>query len=205
MTSRAIRREARIDEILSATLEALEEHGLGMSVVDVGRRIGMTAAHILYYFPTRELLLIAAMRRHQDQMIDEISASVERVADPFARLRLLIERGLPRGAADPYWMLWVEGWARASRDSDMAASQFAFEMSYRRLLLDGLNYAQERLTDGEYDLAELATRLSALIDGLGLQVAAGSPVLSRDMAIAMCLSAVVEARPFIDIDSIKAR
>lgn len=120
----AQRREAAIDEILAAAWELAREHGLaGLSLRDLGARVGMKAQSLYSYFPSKQAIHDAMFRQGYEQFIRDtaIAEPVGRVtrakvrqtsiaaayaffdfctADP-ARFQLLFERTVPGFVPSP--------------------------------------------------------------------------------------------------------
>ena len=68
--------------------------------------------------------------------------------------------------------LWMELWARALRDPELAATRAELDGRWRRAIADVVDYGQER---GEFgngrSRKRFAMLLSSLLDGLAVQIA----------------------------------
>lgn len=78
----AQRRQAAIDEILTAAWELAREHGLaGLSLRDLGARVGMKAQSLYSYFPSKQAIHDAMFREGYEQFIRDTA-----VAEPTGKL-----------------------------------------------------------------------------------------------------------------------
>ena len=75
------------------------------------------------------------------------------------------------GEGDYDAALWMELWARALRDSELAATRADLDARWRRAIEGVVRYGQERGEFGPADPNEFAVMLAALLDGLAVQIA----------------------------------
>jgi hypothetical protein len=86
----------------------------------------------------------------------------------------------------------MEGWERAPRDPEVAALLLELEQRWIEMMIELLEYGR---STGEFvidDAEDFATRFSALMDGLTLQVVAGSERMDRERMLAVCARASAE-------------
>jgi AcrR family transcriptional regulator len=75
-----------------AALDAIADQGIGGAAVEpLARRLGVTKGSFYWHFPTREVLLKAALERWE-RMDEEEFLGVEPLRDPRDRLRALFRR-----------------------------------------------------------------------------------------------------------------
>jgi hypothetical protein len=75
------------------------------------------------------------------------------------------------GEGDYDAALWMELWARALRDPELAATRAELDGRWRRTIADVVRYGQERGEFGPADPEEFAVLLASLLDGLAVQIA----------------------------------
>src|SRR5437870_210453 len=111
------RQEVRREAILEAALEVVAERGLADTrMSDISERAAMSSGHVLYYFKTKEALLMEALRFIEDRVHEAADEELRRLEPGAPQLRRLVELNLPTGSGDVRWMLWIEAWARAPHD-----------------------------------------------------------------------------------------
>lgn len=86
--------EARREAILDAALEVFSALGLhGASVDRLAERAGLSKTNLLYYFPSKEELYVAVLRRVLDVWLDPLQ-SLDARSEPAAALRSYIRTKL---------------------------------------------------------------------------------------------------------------
>ncbi len=162
-------------------------------VADIAERIDVSPALILYYFESKDVLLGEALAHKDRQFFDSVEAAMVDEPSPVRRLALLIEASCPTGGngvgIDDEYVLWIEAWARARHDKDLAQARAEMDTRWRTTIADVV--AEGQLA-GKFDAAvptdEFALKLAALIDGLAIQVLLGDEIRPGDMR-RMCLDA----------------
>jgi hypothetical protein len=111
----------------------------------------------------------------------------------------LIELACPpvvRRESDEYWTLWVELWSRALRNDEAARKREALERRWRNTIAEVVREGQRSGEFGPCDPERFATYLSALMDGLALQVLFDDPAVNGELANEMCLGAAARELGF---------
>jgi AcrR family transcriptional regulator len=115
----------RHQEILEAAAQVITDRGLAETrIQDIAARCGVSPGLILYYFESKDRLLVEALTFANDQFYLRLSREMRRMASAKDRLRRLIDMSVP-GLLEEYsfldeWALWLEIWVRALRDPEMA-------------------------------------------------------------------------------------
>ncbi len=182
-------RQERRARVLRATLEVVAERGLSATrMSDIAERTGMSAGHVLYYFKSKNDLLMQALRWSEEDLLRRAHDEFTRLpaaADRFVRFAKL---AAPVGPADPGWVLWVEVWSLAPHDRELARAHAPVDRRYMRAWADVVRYGQGT---GEFlmsvDADDFALRFSALMDGLAVKVVAGLPHLTAARLLDTCL------------------
>ncbi|MFJ7201504.1 MULTISPECIES: TetR/AcrR family transcriptional regulator [unclassified Streptomyces] len=183
------------EELLAAAMATIAERGLdGLTMAGLGREVQMSSGHLLYYFRTKDELLLQTLEWSEGRLGAERRALLSGPATARERLDGYIDLYLPDGPRDPHWTLWLEVWNRSQNaDDDARARQAAIEAAWHRDLVDLL---ERGASAGEFrpvDAEPFATRLRALLDGFSVHVAVGLPGTGRSQVIAQVREFVEES------------
>jgi AcrR family transcriptional regulator len=180
----------RRPQIVAAAAEVLYERGLfATRIEDVAKRAGTSAPTILYYFDSKDRLFEAAVDQSDREFYSRLTKGQARRTGASERLIHLIEETSlgPGGVSD--YTLWMEMWVRARRDPTVRGNYFRLNRRERRLIAEIVRGGQ---ADGEFsrdvDPDDFALALSALMDGLGVQVTLGQPDVSPKRMVERCLA-----------------
>ena len=186
---------ARREQLLRSALEVIVARGYADTrIADVAEHAGISPALVIYYFKTRDQLLTEALRYSQDawhagtQRLAAITTAVGRLTELIA-MTCLPDTDL---AARSEWLLWLDLWALSPRNPGVAAVRRKFDERWRETISSTVLSGQE---SGEFsaaaDAAGFAVTLSALLDGMAVQIALEDPDVppSRAYHLAMCYAA----------------
>ncbi len=164
-------------QIIEAAWQLIAEHGYhSVRVAQVARRCGTSSATVHYHFPTRDLLLQEALRHSVKQAFDRQVAGLHTIVDPHERLLQLIELQLPGSARLRLeWSVWLQVWTAAALDPGMRELHSDSYRRWHETIARTLREGQESGVFRAFDLEEMTRHLTALIDGLGIQVMTGMP------------------------------
>jgi AcrR family transcriptional regulator len=164
-------------EILEAAARVITDRGLAETrISDIAERCGVSPGLILYYFESKDRLLVEALTWANDNFYLTQSRELRRMASAREQLDHLITMSVPGLLSDSdrldEWALWIEIWVRALRDPAMAKEREVLERRWRQSIADIVRHGR---TTGEFpengvDADELGMRLGAFIDGLAIQV-----------------------------------
>ncbi|MGG8409036.1 TetR/AcrR family transcriptional regulator [Streptomyces sp. 12297] len=174
------------EDVLAAAMATIAERGLdGLTMAGLGREVGMSSGHLLYYFRSKDELLLQTLEWSEAALGAERGALLSRRAPVRDRLAAYVDLYVPDGARDPHWTLWLEVWNRSQnagpeeRDRQ-AAIEGAWHRDLVALLAEGISRGEVRPLDPD----RTATRIRALLDGFSIQLAVGLPGLARDEILA---------------------
>jgi hypothetical protein len=85
------------------------------------------------------------------------------------------------------WVLWLDLWARAPRDPDVARDRAAMDRRWRTTIAEIVREGQATGEFAAVDADAFALRLGALIDGLAIQVVLRDPEVSRERMFELCM------------------
>jgi AcrR family transcriptional regulator len=179
----------RKPQIVAAAAEVVYERGLlDTRIGDIAHRAGTSSATILYYFESKDRLLEEAVDHVDREWYARLSERLERCDGAGAKLVELVEVTSAGQGEGGDWTLWLEIWLRARRDAGVRASYPRLDRRQRELIAA---IVREGQLSGEFsagaDPDDVALDLSALMDGLGIQVTLGQPDVSRRRMVARCL------------------
>ncbi|MCL6737556.1 MULTISPECIES: TetR/AcrR family transcriptional regulator [Streptomyces] len=170
------------EEVLGAAMAMIAERGLEkLTMAALGREVGMSSGHLLYYFHSKDELLLRTLEWSEGRLGAERARLLTRTAPARERLDAYVDLYVPDGHRDPHWTLWLEVWNRSQNADDEARDrQAAIEGAWHRdlvaLLAEGMSRGEFRTVDPD----RFATRLRALLDGFSINVAIGLRGADRD-------------------------
>ncbi|GAA3475799.1 TetR/AcrR family transcriptional regulator [Streptomyces yanii] len=179
------------ERMLEEAMTAIAEDGLaGLTMSALAKRLGTSGGHILYYFGSKDRLLLEVLGWSESALTEERRALLAGRAGAERKLRQFVELYLPRGPRDPRWTLWIELWARTASNEPLRQAQAEIDRGWQEdlesLLAKGVR--QGRFAEG-LDTAARASELLALLDGLSTRVVLGQRGADRASALRMALSA----------------
>ncbi|BFV59966.1 TetR/AcrR family transcriptional regulator [Kitasatospora sp. CMC57] len=185
------RRPARPrEEVFATARTAIAEHGLAkLTMAALGKQLQMSAGHLLYYFGSKDQLLLETLRWSEEQLGERRRlALTDENLTARQRLTEYVELYLPEGPGDPRWILWLEVWGRSPASAEIRQGQLEIEAPWQA---DLVALIEEGVGGGEFTAdgaADRAVQLRALLDGLAVPVAIGLPGASRTDAAAQVAS-----------------
>lgn len=160
--------------MLEEAMAAIAEDGLAsLTMSALAERLGTSGGHILYYFGSKDLLLLAALRWSEAALAEERHALLARRITAERKLDLFLRLYLPRGPRDPRWTLWIELWARTPGNTELREAQEALDQGWQEDLESLLAAGVARRRFAPLDATERASELLALLDGLSTRVVLG--------------------------------
>lgn len=172
---------SRQELVLDAAGRAIAELGLThVRVADVAERAGMTTGHVTYYYPSKNDLLLQAIRRSEAAHTAQVGVELAAIDDPWQRLERLLRLSAAEAVGDPGWVLWLHVWSTAADDPEVARVHDQLDAAWRSILLDVVEHGCRRGVFVAADPAAVTEQLSALLDGLSIQLTLGSPGMTPD-------------------------
>jgi AcrR family transcriptional regulator len=190
VTKRRAKGEARERLVVEAAAQLIAERGLAnVRIADIAERAAMSAGHVSYYFPSKSELLMRAIRQSEENYTDLLVDQLATIRDPWARLTRLIELSSASGQGDPGWVLWFEVWSNAATDPEVARVHDELDHRARAILLNVITYGVEQGAFDPADAESAALMLSALIDGLSIQLTLGAGGMTRKRLVDVAFDA----------------
>jgi AcrR family transcriptional regulator len=183
--------DQRREQMLQAALEVMAERGYPETrIADVAERAGTSPALVIYYFKTKDQLLTEAIRYSEDNWYAAGTRRMAAIPTAAGQLEELVAMScLPEADADPAssWGLWLDLWAQAVRHPEVAGVRQKFDERWRETISSLVLAGQEAGEFGPVDPADFAVTLSALLDGLAVQIALGDTVVSPHRAFELSM------------------
>lgn len=179
--------DARRADLIDATATCLAEHGLaGTNVRAICAKAGVSPGLLRHYFGGIDDLVAATYEATSDRMDAIFAGAVESAGvEPRARLSAYLTASFRPPVTDPELLgAWTAFWALARSDARMAAIHATSYAGYRARLAELL------IACGAVDAARLAVMLTAMVDGLWLELSLDAASFGADAAAAMVEKAV---------------
>ena len=184
--------DSRRAQMLEAAAQLIAERGLARTrIADVAERVGISPALVVYYFQTKEALLIAALRESESGFYaaaEDLLRSQTSVRKRIATLVELTFTEESQGEVKGQWGLWFDLWNEAFRHPEVAADRRALDEQWRgliaRIVRGGIETGEG---SADLDVERFAMTWAALLDGLSVQVALGDPVVTKKRAVGISL------------------
>ena len=177
--------EARRIEMLRAAAELICERGFGDTrIADVAKRAGVSSALVIYYFGTRDRLLVDALRYSEESFYEAAEQMLAEVPSLRERLSLLIK-----------WTCVPEARRRDTRRLGPVVRPVGAGVPARRdqggpgrtrraLAQDDRRRGRSRPnSSSDVDVRMFALEFAALLDGLSIQVALDDPEVDSDRGL----------------------
>jgi AcrR family transcriptional regulator len=176
----------RRDQMLRAAIDVIAERGFPETrIADVGRRVGASPALVIYYFGTKDKLLTEALRYSEDRFYAEVERRLDTIDGARDKLEALVRMSCADEAPDGLpgsWLLWPDLWAQAVRHPEVSRDREELDQRWREKVAQ---IVRAGVASGEFakvDVDEFVLMLTALLDGLVVQVTLGDPVVSSQRA-----------------------
>jgi len=184
--------DQRRGQMLTAALDVISERGFADTrIADIAERIGISPALVIYYFKTKDQLLTEAIRHYEDTWYAEGKRRMDELPTAAARLEEFVAMNLLPDS-DPElesnWQLWLDFWVQAARNPDVAGLRRTSDERWREVIVSLVIAGQAA---GEFaasvDPREFSILVSALLDGLTVQIALNDPVVDPVGAFELCM------------------
>jgi AcrR family transcriptional regulator len=183
--------DQRREQMLRAALEVIAERGYAETrIADVAERAGTSPALVIYYFKTKDQLLTEAIRYSEDRWYEAGTRRMAAIPTAAGRMEEIVAMScLPEADAEPgsSWSLWLDLWAQAARHPEVAGVRQKFDERWRDTICSLVVEGQESGEFGPVNPDDFAVVLSALLDGLAVQIALADPVVGPARAFELSM------------------
>ncbi len=174
--------ELRRKDLICAAIQTIGERGsLDVTVAQIARKAGVSAALAHHYFGGKDQLLLATMRHLLSELGSDLRLALQATDSPRARLSAIISVNFSASQfAHETIAAWLTFYAHAQQSLEMRR----LLRVYARRLHSNLCFALEQLTSKQA-AQHIAEGTGALIDGLYIRHALGADAPQAPKAIAL--------------------
>jgi len=192
--------DQRREQMLHAALAVISARGYADTrIADVAERAGVSPALVIYYFKTKDQLLTEAIRYYEDNWYAVGQRRMEGLPSAAARIEEFVAMScLNESDPEPEssWQLWLDFWAQAARNGDVASVRRKSDERWREVIGSLVQQGQEAGEFRAVDAASFAICLSALLDGLAIQIALEDPVVDTVASFELSMRFVADQLGF---------
>jgi AcrR family transcriptional regulator len=187
-------------QMLQAALAVISERGYAETrIADVAERAGVSPALVIYYFKTKDQLLTEAIRYYDDTWFEIGESRIASLPTAAARLEEFVAMACladsdPRPTAA--CQLWLDFWAQAARNDAVAGVRRKSDERLRDTIAALVREGQAAGEFREIDASSFAVYLSALLDGLTVQIALDDPIVDGGRGFDLAMRFVADQLGF---------
>jgi TetR/AcrR family transcriptional regulator, transcriptional repressor of bet genes len=181
----AVRREALVE----ATLKCLKRYGHeGVSVRRISAAAGVSIGLINHHFPSKSGLIAVTYETLALGLLESIKTQAEnQAASPRERLSGFFRASFAPEIVDPaLFNVWLVFWSMAAHSPEISAVHDRTYGRYRSTLESMLGRLAESGAAPAFKLRQAAIALSALLDGLWVELSLNPSTFKPREAIALC-------------------
>ncbi|GIH98704.1 TetR/AcrR family transcriptional regulator [Planobispora takensis] len=172
------------EQMLEAAMEAITEYGPAeTTMAELARRLGTSGGHVLYYFGSKDQVLLETLRWSEEKHVPGRTALLASGGSAMDRIPAYAGLYLPEGAADPRWLLWVHVWGRTLAVPELRDTQVELDLAWHRDLVALLEQGARAGEFAPVNLEDFSVRLRAMLDGFSTQIVIGVPGVTREGSI----------------------
>lgn len=180
-----VRREALVE----ATLECLKKYGhQGVSVRRISAAAGVSIGLINHHFPSKSGLVAVTYETLALSLQESIRAQAENKAvSPRDRLSGFFRASFTPELLDPQlFSVWLVFWSMVAHAPEIRAVHDRTYRKYRAILESLLGQLADTAAAPQFNLRSAAIGLSALLDGLWVELSLCATTFKPRQAIALC-------------------
>jgi AcrR family transcriptional regulator len=184
--------DSRRVQLLEATLAVMVTRGFpDTRIADVAEQAGTSPALVIYYFKTRDQLLIEALQLSErrwyaagTKYFDSIPTAAGRL-EAFVAMSCLPELG---GHQPVSLVIWLDLWAQSARHPELAELRREFDARWRRAIAEIVTAGQVSGELKQIDAEDFAIALCAMLDGFAIQNALHDPLVDHHYAFRLTMT-----------------
>lgn len=177
--------------MLTAALDVISERGFADTrIADIAERIGISPALVIYYFKTKDQLLTEAIRHYEAAWYSEGKRRMDALPTSAKRLEEFVAMNLLPDSdpeLDGNTQLWLDFWVQAARNADVAELRRTSDERWREVIVSLVRAGQAAGEFVSLDPHPFSIFISALLDGLTVQIALNDPVVDPVSAFELCM------------------
>jgi len=173
--------DQRRAQMLAAALDMISERGYADTrIADVAERAGVSPALVIYYYKTKDHLLTEAIRSYEDAWYAVGQSRIANLPTAAARLEEFVAMTCLAAAGPALhdsWQLWLEFWTQSARNEVVASVRRESDERWREAIASLVRAGQAAGEFRDVDAASFAICMSALLDGMTVQLALDDPAV----------------------------
>lgn len=172
----ALDADARRAQILEATARLIARKGFHkVRVADIARECGTSTGTVHYHFPAKDDALRAALAYYAGRFHHRLDEAFSTAGSTVEKLRRLIDVQLTVSDEDvDEWSIWIQSWNEAILDPAQRPEQRKIYNRWRQVVYELVRACQREGIGAGADADALASRFTGMVDGLAIQVLAGT-------------------------------
>jgi AcrR family transcriptional regulator len=171
--------EIRLDSLLRTACDVIVERGLANTrTADVAAAAGVSQALVFYHFATKERLLAQAFTYAAEKDLAQLDTIVAAATGPLDKLKKIIRFYTQTGSSKS-WAMWIDCWAESLRVPELEKVSRRLDLRWKDALTEVIAAGAADGTFQCEDPVGAAWRISALMDGLVVQVTVHRRVITR--------------------------
>ena len=171
--------EIRRHLIVKAARSVIAERGLfATSVRDIAAASDVSIGTVTYHFTGITEILAEVLNGEMDSFYAPVIATAAAAPDGRSALEAIVDgfiASTPR--AREHWLLWLDFWAQSPRSPGVAAVRQKSDERWRETIRSVVQAGQEAGEFASVDADDFTITLSALLDGLAVQIALEDPAV----------------------------
>jgi AcrR family transcriptional regulator len=177
--------------VLQASIDLIAEAGIDqVRLTTIAQRAGMSPGQVMYYFTSKEHILLEALAWLEHQDTRRRRASLRKTDDAWRQLARFVDLFLPASPVDPSWLLWIEAWARAPHNPEVSSFLDELMLPWREDLAQIVERgAQQGAFQPPDAIGDFTIRFCALLDGLAIFHLRYVPSLPRHRVAELAMDA----------------
>ena len=188
--------DQRRGQMLHAALDVISERGFADTrIADVAERIGISPALVIYYFKTKDQLLTEAIRYYEDTWYADGQRRMDVLPTAARRLEEFVAMNLLPDPIPSWRATGSSGSTSGPRPRGTPTSPSSAASSderWREVIVSLVRAGQEAGEFADVDPHPFAIFVSALLDGLTIQMALDDPVVDPVSAFELCMRYVAD-------------
>jgi TetR/AcrR family transcriptional regulator, transcriptional repressor of bet genes len=180
---------ARREALIAATLRCLKKYGHeGVSIRRISAEAGVSIGLINHHFPSKSGLIAVSYETLALSLMHSTRALAEKVAGSARdRLSAFFEASFAPDLIDPdLFNVWLVFWSMVAHSPEIRAIHARTYAGYRRMLEALLAELGRSGGVQKFKLRQAAIGLSALLDGLWVELSLSPDTLKASTASALC-------------------
>ncbi len=197
-SQRTASKEARQTQLIKATIRSIAKRGLSdTTIATVAKEAGLSQGIINLHFQSKDRLLVETLRYVADEYTNAWRTALDKAGPSSTeRLAAVIEANFGKAVCDRNKLaVWFAFWGESKSRPTYRNICTRLDQEYDAMLT---RFCADLIRDGGYsgiDAENIATALSAMGDGLWLDLLVNPESMDRERAKATCMAYLAAVFP----------